>query len=227
MDGLTDRGNPNDPGSDGHAGVHREVPSTQELAELGGKSTLTPGYKKGGSHKHFHVHKHYHSGGKVKSNHKSYSMVEGAGEMQAEQRFGRPRSAGGFGQGTTGSSRPKLAKGGKMHIKPENKGKFTKKMTGSKKGHLTGSDVQRGLHSESGETRKEANFARMARRHFKPLTTGGTINKMSTGGTRNTRAAGGALYKRGGHSSEMKHHLDAPAPRGHKGMGDMIRRGGK
>jgi len=56
-----------------------------------------------------------------------------------------------------------------IHINPAHKGKFTKKMTGSKTGNLTGSDVQRGLHSKSGETRKEANFARTARRHFKPL----------------------------------------------------------
>jgi hypothetical protein len=56
-----------------------------------------------------------------------------------------------------------------IHINPANKGKFTKKMTGSKSGSLTNSDVNRGLKARSGETRKEANFARMARRHFKPL----------------------------------------------------------
>lgn len=56
-----------------------------------------------------------------------------------------------------------------IHIKPANKGKFTKKMTGSQSGKLTNSDVNQGLHSKSAATRKEANFARMARRHFKPL----------------------------------------------------------
>lgn len=66
------------------------------------------------------------------------------------------------------SVRPGYAKGG-IHIKPSHKGLFTKKMTGSKTGKLTGADVQQGLHSKSGVTRKQANFARMARRGFKPL----------------------------------------------------------
>lgn len=56
-----------------------------------------------------------------------------------------------------------------MHINPAHKGKFTEKMTGSKSGKLTGKDVEKGLHSGNATTRKEANFARMARRHFKPL----------------------------------------------------------
>lgn len=55
-----------------------------------------------------------------------------------------------------------------MHIKPENRGKFTRKM-GKTEGHLTDADVSRGLSSSSGTTRKEANFARMARRKWKPL----------------------------------------------------------
>lgn len=56
-----------------------------------------------------------------------------------------------------------------IHINPAHKGKFTKAMTGSKTGKLTSGDVSKGLHSKSGTVRKEANFARMARRHFKPL----------------------------------------------------------
>jgi hypothetical protein len=64
--------------------------------------------------------------------------------------------------------RPGYKKGG-IHIKPSHKGLFTKKMTGSKTGHLTGKDVNKGLHASSGKTRKQANFARMARRHFEPL----------------------------------------------------------
>lgn len=56
-----------------------------------------------------------------------------------------------------------------MHINPAHKGRFTKKMTGKKSGNLTDKDVTRGLHSKDATTRKEANFARMARRHFKPL----------------------------------------------------------
>jgi len=56
-----------------------------------------------------------------------------------------------------------------MHINPAHKGKFTEKVTGSKTGKLTDAGVQKGLHAKSGLERKEANFARMARRHFKPL----------------------------------------------------------
>lgn len=158
--GLTRHGDANDgPTNPGHAAVHREVPSTTQLEETGGKTPLSPGYKKGGHH--FHVHKHYHVGGKVHSTVKHYGGD--GGSMQHEKRFTRTRSAGGFGAGTTGSSRPKIARGGRM---------------------------------------KKA--------------TGGTINKV---------AAGGALYKKGGHSKEMKQHLDSPAPKGHKGLGAMIRRG--
>lgn len=58
---------------------------------------------------------------------------------------------------------------GAIHINPAHKGRFTKKVTGSKNGKLTDKSVEKGLHSKSGLERKEANFARMARRHFKPL----------------------------------------------------------
>lgn len=239
INGLTGHG----VSGEGHSAVMRSpVASTQELEEHGGKTPLTSGYGKGGkAAKHFHVHKHvYGKGGKVKTVSKSYMKRM---EMQAEQ-GGDTNSNGGFKSGSTGGSRGKLAtgghihddtheiapdfaKGGKMHINPAHKGKFTKKMTGSKKGHLTGSDVQRGLHSESGETRKEANFARMARRHFKPLATGGTINRLG---------AGGALYAQGGGVSKseaqgiargvIKEHINYPEPRGHKGLGEAIKRGG-
>lgn len=53
-----------------------------------------------------------------------------------------------------------------MHIKPENKGKFTAKAKAA------GKDVQEYASEEAhagGKLGKEANFARMAKRHFKPL----------------------------------------------------------
>lgn len=46
-----------------------------------------------------------------------------------------------------------------MHINPAHKGKFTRR----------GITVKEGLASKSGLVRKEANFARMAKRHFTPL----------------------------------------------------------
>lgn len=50
-----------------------------------------------------------------------------------------------------------------IHIDPENKGKFTatKKRTGKSTEELT--------HSKNPLTRKRANFAMMAKRHWKPL----------------------------------------------------------
>lgn len=50
-----------------------------------------------------------------------------------------------------------------IHIKPENKGKFTatKKRTGKSTEELT--------HSKNPLTRKRANFAKMAKRGWKPL----------------------------------------------------------
>ena len=51
----------------------------------------------------------------------------------------------------------------KIEINPENKGKFnaTKKKTGKSTEELT--------HSKNTLTRKRANFAKMAKRHWKPL----------------------------------------------------------
>lgn len=46
-----------------------------------------------------------------------------------------------------------------IHINPKHKGRFTKR-------HIS---VAQGMHSKSATVRKEANFARMAKRHFKPL----------------------------------------------------------
>lgn len=245
-----------------HALVKRDVPSTDELDARGGTSPVSAGYKKGGGAHHFHVHKHYHSGGKVRSESKSYRKMEREAEKHATggtinklARGGRnpaiAREAREEGESYAHEAREHRMKKGGMHINPAHKGKFTKKMTGSKRGHLTGSDVQRGLHSKSAETRKEANFARMSRRHFKPLAkgghvidstheiapdyaTGGTINRKATGGTINKKSAGGALYAKGGHEvGDMKkvahqvvgEHIKHAAPQGHSGLGALIRRG--
>lgn len=53
----------------------------------------------------------------------------------------------------------RLKKGG-IHIKPENKGKFTEYCGGK----VTDECIQRGLHSDSSTIRKRANFARNARK---------------------------------------------------------------
>ena len=105
-------------------------------------------------------------------------------------------------------ARPGYSKGGKkggIHIKPSHKGLFTKKMTGSKAGKLTGADVSKGLHSDSGSTRKQANFARMARRGFKPLCDGGKVGY----------ASGGAVECKEIADREIGKHVAAPRPCGH------------
>ena len=56
-----------------------------------------------------------------------------------------------------------------MHINPEHKGKYTARAGGHKNiGKQISKDLAPGSHA-SGTAKKEANFARMARRHFKPL----------------------------------------------------------
>ena len=224
---LTER----DPSHDfsGSAAVRRQVPTTELEGEHGGRSDLLPGYAKGG--RHFHVHKHYYSGGKVKHSESKHYAVGGATRkmnMQNESEFrGNPGRRGGFATGgtinklahggecETGGTRNKLRKGG-MHINPAHKGKFTEEMTGSKKGHLTGKDVQRGLHSGSAATRKRANFARMARRGFKPLAKGGPTTKHAhhegkqagAGHVHRNLAKGGWL----GGSGHIHDHTEPVAP---------------
>ncbi len=63
-----------------------------------------------------------------------------------------------------------------IHIKPENRGKFTatKKKTGKSTGQL--------LHSKNALTRRRANFARMAKRHWKKLLEGGFLPIYQDGG---------------------------------------------
>jgi len=81
----------------------------------------------------------------------------------------------------------------------------------------------------------------MARRGFKPLAKGGHVHNCTdvispnynTGGTINKMGAGGALYAEGGGVKKMRkvahevigEHVKYPAPQGHGGLGQMIRRG--
>lgn len=59
-----------------------------------------------------------------------------------------------------------------IKIKAKNKGKFTayaKKKKLTKNGKITDKAVKAGLKSKNKKTRARANFARMARRKFRPL----------------------------------------------------------
>lgn len=205
--GLHEKGNVEDFHSDmhGHSAVEREVPSTQELAEHGGKTPLTPGYKKGGE-THFHVHKHYHTGGKTKHSSKSYRKHEHEAEKHA--------TGGTINKMATGGTRDRLAKGGKSPFGHIKKGALHKDM-----GIPKGEKIPRGKirsklardkahHNVKGERRDlfALNMGKAKGGHIIDSThevspdyaTGGTINRRATGGTINKKGAGGALYKRGG-----------------------------
>lgn len=54
-----------------------------------------------------------------------------------------------------------------IHIKPSHRGLFTKRA--KSQGHSVGEQVSKDLHSKDPAKRRQANFARMARRGFKPL----------------------------------------------------------
>jgi hypothetical protein len=59
---------------------------------------------------------------------------------------------------------PRRKKG--MHIKPSHRGLFTARA--KSQGHSIGEQVQKDIHA-GGNKAKQANFARMARRGWKPL----------------------------------------------------------
>ena len=69
----------------GNSATLRKEAPTAELAEHGGKTPLTAGFKRGGPAKHFHVHKHFHAkGGRTRSVSHSYSAAEKHAETFAE-----------------------------------------------------------------------------------------------------------------------------------------------
>lgn len=184
----------------GNALVQREGQQvSEELEEGGGRSPLRPGYAAGGAkkEKHFHVHNHYHNGKRLPSKGKLKKM-----EMQKQH--------------ATGGTIDKVAKGGKIHIKKENKGKLHREL-GVKQGEkISVSKLKKAEHSANPAERKRAQFADNARKfhhadggHIHDSTheippdyaTGGTINElnaggsayggMATGGTINPMAVGG------------------------------------
>lgn len=67
-----------------------------------------------------------------------------------------------------------MAKGA-MHIKPSHRGLFTARA--KRQGHSVGKQISKDLHAGGNEA-KQANFARMARRGWKPLGRKGATVKM-------------------------------------------------
>ena len=59
-----------------------------------------------------------------------------------------------------------------MHINPAHKGLFHEDVGKAQDKPITAADVMQGLHSKDPAVRRRANFARMAKRKFKPLKKG-------------------------------------------------------
>lgn len=225
VNGLTAR----TPDMAGNAAVKRSVPSTDVDEATGGKSELNGGYKAGG--KVVHVHQHYHNGKRLPSKRKM-DMARRKAENSlissgtAGVKLGKNAISNGTG---TPSIRSDFKKGGK--IGPVKKGALHKEM-GIPQGEKIGRKrLESAKHSSSPTERKRANFALNMNKAtggtINPVATGGTINRFATGGTQNPMQAGGALYAKGGNvKGALAQHEATPAPRGHKGLGDMIRRGG-
>lgn len=216
VNGLTAR----TPDMAGNAAVKRSVPSTALDEDKGGKGELTGGYKAGG--KVVHVHQHYHNGKRLPSRRKmDMARRKAEGNLISSGTAGVKlgRNAISSTKGTP-SIRAKFKKGGK--IGPVKKGALHSQM-GIPQGEKIGKKrLESAKHSSSPQERKRANFALNMNK-----ATGGTINPRATGGTINPMNCGGAMYAEGGGvKGALAQHVDTPAPRGHKGLGAMIRRGG-
>jgi hypothetical protein len=180
----------------GNALVQRSNPQvSEELEAGGGRSPLRPGYAKGGKpEKHFHVHNHYHNGKRLPSKGKLKKM-----EMQKQH--------------ATGGTIDKVAKGGKIHIKKENKGKLHRELGVKQSEKIPVSKLKKAEHSANPAERKRAQFADNARKfhhadgghihddtHEIPpdYATGGTINPMNAGGVAyGGMATGGTINELG------------------------------
>jgi hypothetical protein len=172
----------------GHSAVQRSESSTQELAEHGGKTPLTSGYKHGGKvvHKHFHVH-HHGKGGKIHT--KSY-------EREAEH-----KAEGGHIYDDTRPEPPDYAKGGKpkhwIAGATKNKGALHRALHVPEGEKIPAKKLAKAEHSKNPTMRKRAALAETLK-GMQHKATGGTINPVATGGTINRLNAGGALYATGG-----------------------------
>lgn len=173
----------------GSSSVRREVPSSVEDAETGGKTPLRPGYAKGGKAKHFHVHKHYHSGGKVSTKSKSYASAERAAEHETEG-AGPMMAQGGHIHDDTSipADYPDYAKGGRWIAgATKNKGALHRALHVPEEQKIPAKKLAKAAHSQNPTMRKRAALAKtLGKMHH---ATGGTINRMN---------AGGALYDDGG-----------------------------
>lgn len=170
----------------GNAGQQRANPPTQELQSLGGKSALTPGFKRGGSPKHFHVHKHYHTGGKTRTVSHSYGMAEKHAETFAEgghvhDETSPPADGPDYKRGGR-------AKGGKwIQGAVKHPGALHKALHVPQGQKIPAKKLAQAAHSQNPTMRKRANLAKTLGKVRKNAggalyATGGTINKLAMGG---------------------------------------------
>jgi hypothetical protein len=187
------RGNPME-----RAGVERRSPRpTDELEELGGKGTLTPGYARGGSARHFHVHKHYYTGGKVRSESRRYgtgkrphpsARAEADAERRAEQEVApQPQPT----LPEAGSpQQPYMAKGGRwIQGAIKRPGAFTAKAKRAGESvQQYARQVTKAGSGASARTKRQANLAKTLGRMRKAR--GGSVGFKPTGSRRHATRQG-------------------------------------
>lgn len=171
----------------GNAGQTRANPPTQELSQLGGKSELTPGFRKGGPAKHFHVHKHFHAkGGKTRTVSHSYGVAEKHAETFAEG--GHVHDETSPPAGGPDYKRGGRAKGGKwIQGAIKHPGALHKALHVPQGQKIPAKKLAQAAHSQNPTMRKRANLAKTLGKVRKNAggalyATGGTINKLAMGG---------------------------------------------
>jgi hypothetical protein len=215
---------------EGHALVHRDIPTTTELDEAGGRSPLKSGYAKGGKSKaakHFHVHKHYHEGGKIRSVSKSYKgksaereaerQVEGATKMMPKSKGGQVFKGDRHIHDATSipPESPDYATGGTIDRMNAGGSAYGGHATGGTADPLAvGGMPQRGVMV--GAPPQGSALGSLAARRPMP---GRPMPVMRAAGGRASPTAGRSAAK-----AAVTAHERAPAPRGHKGLGAMLKR---
>jgi hypothetical protein len=190
------------------AQLRKEAP-TAELAEHGGKSPLTAGYKKGGPPKHFHVHKHFHAKGGHHTVSRSYSVAEKAAEKYA--------TGGGVHDCTEVPAQgPDYAEGGKVHKNAGGAlyapgGLVAPQMTPPMGGAVATSPMNRGAPPPGALQALQKRPVGLPVRQPPPMRRPIAMPGPQPLG----RAKGGEVPMRKVAKAEVKKHVRAPKPRGH------------
>src|SRR5580692_6560662 len=231
----------------GSSSVRRQTPSSVEDADTGGTSPLRPGYAAGGSkkEKHFHVHNHYHNGKKMPGKSKLKSLEKKAtggtinkvatgGTINKVKGGGKVCKADGghihdetdivpdgYGDYATGGTINRLSAGGGLYATGGTIDKFAvggMPQGGIQMGGRPGMLMQGALGNLAAQPRAMP---------MQPAAQAMPQGMPMQGGPRPLmRARGGitrATAPRSAATAAVKAHVESPAPRGHKGLGALIR----